>query len=267
MMRHGTIRRAVGPVVVLLYCFMAGAQECSRPTLRGSFLQPALGDRWTWKQWRNELQYMRSSGLDQMFIQWAADSKERTTIYPSTLAGYTQNTGHDVVERALSAGDASGSQVYLGLQINDDWWTNYINDGPWLKNEATIANALADDLWTRYRQHPSLTGWYLPFEVDNLESSSPQWDNLVTFYRVVGHHLHKLTPGKPVVISPFFSAHSGMTSAQWQTMWEYILKRSPIDILALQDGVGAGNATHAQLPEWFGAVANAIHSSRPAVQF
>jgi hypothetical protein len=145
-----------------------------------------------------------------------------------------------VVERALAAADASGAQVYLGLQINDDWWTKYLTDRPWLDNEAKVANALADDLWKRYGQHVSLTGWYLGFEVDNVESTRAEWDNLVAFYRTVGNHLHKLTPGKPIVIAPFFNPTAGLSASQWQTMWEYVLKRSPIDVLALQDGVGCG---------------------------
>jgi len=257
-------------VLILVFCCypVAGAKsQCARPALRGSFLQPALGDSWTLEQWRDEFQYMRDALLDQMLIQWTADSKEKTTVFPSTLAGYTQNTQHDVVERALQTADACGAQVYLGLQVNDDWWTNYIDDASWLQNEATTANALADDIWQRYQYHPSFAGWYLPFEVDNVETSSPQWDNLVAFYRTVGNHLHKLAPGKPVVISPFYNTGEGLTPSQWQTMWEYVLQRSPIDILVLQDGVGAGHATKSQLPEWFSAVGNAIEHSRPIMQF
>ena len=266
-MRHQAIRRMAGLAIIVLSCLSAVAQDCSRPALRGSFLQPALGDRWTLKQWRDEFHYMRDAGLDQMVIQWTADSKEKTTIYPSGVAGYAQNTEHDVVDRALDAADASGAQVYLGLQINDDWWTKYLTDKPWLKNEAKVANVLADDLWKRYRHHGSLTGWYLGFEVDNVESTPADWDNLVAFYRTVGNHLHKLTPGKPIVISPFFNTKADLSPTQWQTMWEYVLKRSPIDVLALQDGVGVAHATKAELPEWFSAVRNAIQNSRPHMQF
>ena len=266
-MRYLAAWRLAALAITLLSCLSAVAQDCSGAALRGSFLQPALGDAWTLKQWHDEFQYMRSARLDQMVLQWTADSKEKTAIYPTGVAGYTQNTRHDVVERALAAADASGSQVYLGLQINDDWWTKYLSDRPWLDNEAKVANAFADDLWKRYHQHASLTGWYLGFEVDNVQSTPADWDNLVAFYRVVGNHLHKLTPGKPIIISPFFSTTEGLTSSQWQTMWEYVLKRSPLDVLALQDGVGVAHSTKAQLPEWFGAVQNAIRHSRPHMQF
>lgn len=266
-MRHPAIWRMLGMAIAVLFCVSSSAQVCSGPALRGSFLQPALGDSWRLEQWHKEFHYMSAARLDQMVIQWTADSKEKTTIYPSGLVGYTQNTQHDVVQRALDAADAGGAQVYLGLQINDDWWTNYITDKPWLENEAKVANALADDLWNRYGGHESLTGWYLGFEVDNIASTQAEWDNLIAFYRTVGNHLHRLTPGKPVVIAPFFDTTADLSPSQWQAMWEYVLKRSPIDVLALQDGVGAGHATRAELPAWFSAVGNAIQNSRPRIQF
>jgi chitodextrinase len=185
------------------------------------------------------------------------------SLWTRRVHAYTQ---HDVVNRALQTADVSGAQVYLGLQINDDWWTNYIFDKPWLDNEAKVANALADDLWKHYGRHESLRGWYLGFEVDNVASTPADWNNLVAFYQTVANHLHKLTPSKPVVIAPFFDTKSDMSSSQWETMWKYVLKRSPIDVLALQDGIGAGHATKAQVPEWFGAVQRAIQHSRPRMR-
>ena len=258
-------------LLILLFEFtllaVAGNKDCRRPALHGSFLQPALGDEWTIREWRKEFQFMQDAGVRQMLIQWTADSREKTTIFPSSLAGYKQSTRHDVVERALKTADASGAQVFLGLQVNDDWWTVYISDSAWLKNEAKIANTLGDDLWRKYKSHPSLAGWYLPFEVDNVESDSTQWDNLISFYRTVGNHLHQLTPGKPIIISPFYEAHDGMTASEWQTMWEYVLKKSPIDVLALQDGVGVAHASRAELPTWFAAVRDAVEHARPSTKF
>ena len=201
-----------------------------------------------------------------MVVQWTADSKNRTTIYPSAMKGYTQSTKHDVVKRALDTADASGAQVYVGLQINDDWWTKYLGDAAWLKGEAATANLLADDLWKKYGGHASFVGWYLAFEVDNVETTQGEWENLVAFYATVGEHLKKLGPGKPILISPFFT-QDGMSPADWQMMWEYVLTRSPIDILALQDGVGVGHALNRDLPTWFGAVESAIQNARPGMQF
>ena len=250
-------------VLLALACLPFGRLlACERPALRGSFLQPDAAGPWSGKRWQREFGYMKTAGIDQMVIQWTADSKNKTTVYPSGLAGYTQSTPNDVVDRALRAADESGAQVYLGLTISDDWWAHYANDVPWLKNEAKVANDLADDLWKRYRRHKSLAGWYLAFEVDNV-----QWDRLAAFYQATGNHLHKLTPGKPVMIAPFFNPAAGETAAQWQAMWESILSRSPLDIFALQDGVGAGHTTAIQLPKWFRATSDAVRKANPKMQF
>lgn len=214
---------------------------------------------------------MGNACLSQLVLQWSADSLAHTTVYPTslTVAGYTytQSTVHDVVGNALHYGDENGVQVYIGLQTNSDWFVNYANDSAWLNNEATIAEALANEIWTKYGNHASFSGWYLTFEVDNLnEQNQSQWNNLVSFYTTVGNYLHNLSPGLPVIIAPFYNANLGSsaeTPAQWTTMWEYILGNSPLDILALQDGVGADHATASQLPAWYQATQTAInHSAR-----
>jgi hypothetical protein len=56
---------------------------------------------------------MTNSALNKMLLQWVADSKLKTTIYPSGLTGYTQNTSRDVVAKALTLGNAHNVDVYL----------------------------------------------------------------------------------------------------------------------------------------------------------
>ncbi|MGV9385461.1 DUF4434 domain-containing protein [Nonomuraea sp. NPDC003707] len=244
----------------------AGAATCTAtPRFAGSFLQPGLGDTWTSATWDQELGYLTRACMSQLVLQWTADSKAGTAVYPSAL--YGQSTTTDVVGAALSTADRAGMTVYLGLQVNDDWWNTYANDPAWLDNEATIANNLADDLWAKYRTHASLAGWYLSFEVDNWNFTTTASQNaMAAFYKKVADHLHALSPGKPVVISPFFNTAGGLTTAQWQSMWTTILATSPIDVIALQDGVGAGHATAGQLAAWFAATKNAITAARPATQ-
>jgi hypothetical protein len=86
----------------------------------------------------------------------------------------------------------------------------------------------------------------------------------VSFYNTVTNHVHSVAPGMKVMISPFYNVSFGMSSTAWDAMWQYILSRTSIDIVALQDGVGAGHATTAQLSTWFGAMDDAITTSRPS---
>ncbi len=68
-------------------------------------------------------------------LQWTADTGADTTVYPSGLSGYTQSTSTDVVGRILTAADNAGLKEYIGLQVNNDWWTNYANDSSWLNGQ------------------------------------------------------------------------------------------------------------------------------------
>jgi len=235
--------------------------------LGGSFLQPQLGDIWTNTQWTTEFQKMDEVGMDHLILQWTANSKYLTTTYPSGLSGYTQNTTTDLVSKALSVAEQFGMDVYVGLQVNDDWFLHYANDATWLNDEETLAKNLAQDLWTKYGASESFKGWYLSFEVDNWNlPTSTEWGRMATFYDNVIDYLKVLSPGLPVMVSPFYNPAGGLGTTGWQTMWEYILARADIDIIAPQDGVGAGHATTGQLAAWFSATETAIQNARPATE-
>lgn len=237
------------------------------PRIDGSFIQPALVNGMSSTQLSAEFSTLTNACITTQVLQWTADTKNNTTVYPSGLSGYTQSTSTDVVGRVLTAADTANVTEYLGLQTNDDWWNTYANDNTWLTTQATKANALADDLYAKYGTHASFSGWYLPFEVDNWNFiSTTTWNNMASFYATVANHLHSLTPTKPVIISPFFNTSGGQTSAQWTTMWQSILTTAPIDVVALQDGIGAGHSVVGQLPTWFAATQTAIASGRPATK-
>jgi len=229
--------------------------------INGSFIQPYLVDSLTDQQLASNDAYLTRAGLTQQVLQWTADSRTKTTVFPSGIAGYAQSSGTDLLARTLYAADQAGLTEYVGLQLSEDWWTKS-SDQTWLTGEAAFANQLADRIWEWYGAHASFGGWYLPFEVDNWNfTTTASWARLAGFYTTVAGHLHALTPGLPVIISPFFNPSGGLTSAQWTGMWTYILKNSPVDVIALQDGFGAGHVATAQLAEWFSATAAAISAA------
>jgi Domain of unknown function (DUF4434)/F5/8 type C domain/Domain of unknown function (DUF5109) len=260
------ITLAIG-AALLLASQASPALASTSPALNGSFIQPALPDQLSDSQLATEDGYLTRAGLTQQVLQWTADSGADTTVYPSGLSGYTQSTSTDVVGRILTAADTAGLKEYLGLQVNNDWWTNYANDASWLDGQATLSTELAKDLYDKYGTHTSFAGWYLPFEVDNWNfTTSASWSNMESYYTTVADYLHSLTPGLPVIIAPFFNTSGGLTSSQWTTMWESILSNSPIDVIALQDGIGDGHATNAQLATWYSATKAAITDASPNTQ-
>ena len=227
--------------------------------LSGTFLQPQLAADWSVADWMAEFNDLRQACITEVVVQWTADSRARTAVYPTNLAGYTRSTQHDVVANALTAAESAGIKVYLGLQTNDDWWQTYSADPGWLAGEAAIAQAVLDELAQRYGHHQALAGWYVPFEVDNWHHTSrANWDALSAFYTAVSNRTRTATPELPLIIAPFFNPAGGLTPESWTEMWTVILSGVHIDVIALQDGVGAGNTTTDQLATWFGATREAI---------
>lgn len=270
MRRFLTAAATLGLTAALLTVPAAAeAATCNAtPRLSGSFVQPPLIDGWTDTQVANEYTALLNACQDTQILQWTADSGKHTAIYDTGLSGYTQSTSTDVVDRALSRAEAAGVDVYVGLQVSDGWWdTANATSTTWLANEASLATDLADELWANYGAYDSFAGWYIPFEIDNLRFlTSTEWAKLATFYTTVIDHLHTLSPGLKVAISPFYNANltGTLDPAGWQSMWTSILANAPIDLIALQDGVGAGHATAGQLAAWFAATKNAITASRPS---
>ncbi|MGR7946242.1 DUF4434 domain-containing protein [Paenibacillus sp. M.A.Huq-81] len=233
--------------------------------LGGSFIQPQLVEQWYHANWQNEFQLMKSVGMNHLILQWSADTKSNTAVYPSSVPGLTQNTTYDVVAKTLEMGDQYGLDIYIGLQVNDEWFTHYTNNQGWLNNESLIAGQLIEDLWSKYGHHPSFKGWYLSFEVDNWHlPTAVEWQRMADFYNSLIAVTNTVSPNLPIMISPFYNVSGGLTPSAWETMWSYILSRTDIDIFALQDGVGAGHASTSDLAAWFAATRNAIMASSPA---
>jgi uncharacterized protein DUF4434/F5/8 type C domain-containing protein len=240
------------------------------PAFRGSFLQPDLGDSWTPAQWRRELRLMRASCQDTLVLQWTADSLEKTAVFPPSLAGYRQSSAHDVVDEALSTADREGIQVWLGLGVNNDWWSKSTYDRAWFQDQVAEAQRIEDDLWRHYRRHRSLRGFYLPFEAWNADEPDAATratlsTNLGDGLRELAVHAHRTT-GLPVMTAPFFNTTFTDGLAHWTDMWRTVLARAPIDVLAPQDGVGAGHAQTGELATWFGATRDVIEQTRPATR-
>jgi Domain of unknown function (DUF4434)/Domain of unknown function (DUF5109) len=250
----------------------AQATPCvAQPRFAGSFVQPWLPDGWDASQWSTEFSLMDNVCINQVVLQWTADSKAKQTWYPTALPGYTRVSVLDVPENLLSRADGDGYQVYLGLTINDDWWTKFAYDRTWLMNEMATADQVMDELWSRYGSHPSLAGWYLAFEpwneaTNGTVTQSQLQQNLADALAVVANHAHSTDGRKPLMISPFFNTSFGLSSTQWKSMWQQVLGTAALDTIALQDGVGAGHAQQSQLATWYDQTKQAIGAARPATK-
>ncbi|MFC4047842.1 DUF4434 domain-containing protein [Dactylosporangium siamense] len=248
--------------------------------LNGSFIQPALVDTWSNATLNAELAAMKAKHMSHVVLQWTANSYDkglggqRSAVFPTSQSGYVRSTNTDVVARLLAAANATGMEVYIGLQVSDQWWNVYANDANWINNEVATATALARELAGKYRSNASFKGWYLSFEIDNVHfGTQTAEDNVSNLLGSITNELRSIDNTLPIAISPFYNAvdtvlYGWQSPSTWASMWGRLLQRFNIDIIALQDGVGAGHASAATVGEWFSAMRDAMNfAGSPAMLF
>ncbi|MCC3376578.1 DUF4434 domain-containing protein [Cohnella sp. REN36] len=225
----------------------------------GSFIQPYVAYDWTVRDWKEELQALKEVGNKLIILQWTADTRSGQTIYPTAIPGLVQEGNYrgDPVENLLAAADALGMQVWLGTNVNDDWYIHHARNQPWLDELFRYSELMVDELWSNYGFHPSLTGFYFPNEMENCSyQDDVSIANLTEKYASLADQVHNET-GKTIALAPAIwnERNCGQTfeqnSAAWVRTWDGILGGANIDYLIPQDGLGGGYHSVAEVVEWF----------------
>jgi len=239
--------------------------------LNGTFIQiEGATDNWGTTEYNSLLGNLVTVKMDHVILQYVAKSDTHTTFYPKgftpTADGSTwtqSNPGKDPVGACLAAAKAKGLKVWLGLGWDQtNWFNNNPNTfTPWQLDDAYINKLLeqydvviAKDLWTKYKgtYATTIAGFYFAEEIDNVISKQNQYQ----YY--IGHLYNatlaiKTATGKPVMIAPFFIA-SSHSASNYAVDMSNIVAGTGVDVVAVQDGVGAGNATVTQAQSWFAAL-------------
>jgi len=212
-----------------------------QPTFNSSFIQYWYCQNWDYDRWIEEYRMLQKIGINEIILQNIADTKVHYAVYPTKMDGYTCNS-IDMVETALNAADTLGMNVRIGLGYSDDWWSQSIYDQTWLDYEAEVNTAIVKEIATMYGEHKSLNGWYIPYEFHPLTALSlVQQADINRFFQKISGAI-KVNSKKTIMIAPFYKAQMTwhITLASWSYVVHHILKDTGIDILALQDSVGAG---------------------------
>ena len=215
------------------------------PRLCGGFIQywqPM--ETWGEDHWHPVLDAMVEAGMTVIVIQQLASEDDSGKVTPYMA------DGQDATTIILRYAAEHGMRVYLGLlfnRLNGDLGSADPNRLD-LEDTADKTINLARIVASRYGDYPSFTGWYIPLET---WTSEPQ-TYLMTFkpfFQTVSRACKQLAD-KPVAFSPFVNS-SGETDQQIrevQAMYQEFLTGSGIDVLMLQDGVGARNLSLEALP-------------------
>jgi hypothetical protein len=149
---------------------------------------------------------------------------ERSTAYDASLRSASSST--DEVGVLLNAGDATSTQVSIGLINSSGFWdlpssmthTDCVISPscpptPWLSRQVAYAEQVALEVWTRARSHPSFAGWYLPMEFSSSGWTSPAArSDLLYLYGSISGFLSQLSPGQPITVAPFVTLLASSSS-------------------------------------------------------
>lgn len=218
--------RAIALFAVLGSAAMTATGEGLR--LHGTFIQyqPWMLELDA-EEWHAELDAMRRAGLDTLVIQWLEADSQRY---------FGSDTAVDPTAIILDYADAHGMCVFLGLSHVKKWFV-------WPKEgqfpDALVARnaAFAQQVWQHYGKRRAFAGWYIPQEI-MLWGIPRVWLTLLTDYlQRVSTTCKEFSGGKPVAIAPYFDGKAPPETVGRDLA--RLLGDSGIDIVMLQDGVGA----------------------------
>lgn len=221
-------------------------------TFCSSFIQPWFIESWGYARWTDELVMLKDIGINEIIIQNTVDTKSKYAIYPTKIEGYSYSET-DVIHTALSTAECVGTKVRIGLAENSGWWTGNTFRSSWLKNEADINKAIACEINRLYGAHPLFGGWYIPYEFSQTTVvTKKQKSHLNNFYKQIGSFIKQISKDD-IMIAPFYNGKFSLlcSLSSWEAMLVDVLRETGIDILAMQDSIGAGFNTMEQLDELF----------------
>lgn len=209
--------------------------------ITGTFINEITFDipsqNWGMEEWRADFDAMQAIGIDTVII--IKGGLRHETIFPSKVIG--TSPPFDLAKFLLEETTRRKMHLYFG---NYDSW-EWAAKGRW-KEEIQINKKFMKEVWDRYGSSPSFTGWYLTHE------TSHRRFHFREIYQELSEHAKKLTPKKPVLISPFYPSKKiygdeGLSPEEFADNWQQMLRGiHTIDYAAFQDGT----APLAELPAY-----------------
>ncbi len=213
--------------------------------LKGTFLDEISHDiphqNWGADEWNRDFGYMREAGIDTVIL--IRSGYRRWQTFPSKVL--TEREGcytppFDLVEMYLKLSDKWGMKFFFGLYDSGKYW-----DRGDYEKEAEINRLVIDEVWERYGQYKSFSGWYISQEC------SRKTGKIIDLYAGLGRYCKEVSGGLPTMISPYIDGIKNISQYNSQTNkeesvslssheqeWDEIFAgiKGAVDIVAFQDG-------------------------------
>ena len=227
-------------------------QQTTPKALTGTFLQLFGKDNWSEAQWDEFLTEIKDVGMNTLIVQYTAfkNAYNNITWFNSANTFTTIKSKH-TLERVLASAQRKGIEVHIGLHFDDTYWQHQ-TDVAWLQTQANYCIAIAEEIQAQFGTHVAFKGWYIPHEP---EPNAYNTDEKVRLFREqfidrISNRLHQLN-NKPVSIAAFWNSSLSTPEQLQHFMAE--LSKSNLQIIMLQDGVGAQHVTLNRLASYYEA--------------
>ena len=220
--------------------------------LTGTFLQLFGKDNWSEAQWDEFLTEIKDVGMNTLIVQYTAFKNAYNNItWFNSANTFTATKSKHTLERVLASAQRKGIEVHIGLHFDDTYWQHQ-TDVAWLQTQANYCIAIAEEIQAQFGTHTAFKGWYIPHEP---EPNAYNTDEKVRLFREhfvdrISNRLHQLN-NKPVSIAAFWNSSLSTPEQLQHFMAE--LAKSNLQIIMLQDGVGAQHVTLNRLANYYEA--------------
>lgn len=221
-----------------------------KKVLTGTFVQLFGKDDWSEAQWEAFLSEIKSLGMNTLIVQYTAFKNAYNDItWFDSQNTFTIQKSKNTLARLLKVAENQKIEVYLGLYFDETYWQHQ-TDASWLELHARYCIETAQELQAQFGNSKAFKGWYIPHEP---EPDAYHTDEKIALFRDVfinpiAHKLHQWG-NKPIAIAAFWN--SVLTSPKQLQHFMAELSKSPLNIIMLQDGVGAGHVTLDQLKTYY----------------
>lgn len=237
------------------------------PIVTGTFIQLWAFSGYSVTQWENHFNKLMEVGIDTVIVQWTATTpygEFKDAYYGTELAEGNSTSDYvcysNCIYRMFEAAKYTGTKIYLGLNISDEWW-NYSNlDTAWGVTQAELGLQIARELYDKYYKAytENFAGWYWAWELynamsDEMATSAGQFINLYL------EGLTQIDPSLPLMLSPFIT--EGLAVDKTEAIWDVFFETANFregDIYCCQDSVGAGHIKIDKLDAYYAAIAAAV---------
>ncbi|WP_314236285.1 DUF4434 domain-containing protein [Capnocytophaga sputigena] len=227
-------------------------QQTTPKALTGTFVQLFGKDDWSEAQWDEFLIEIKDLGMNTLIVQYTAFKNPYNNItWFNSANAFTATKSKHTLERVLASAQRKGIEVHIGLHFDDTYWYHQ-TDVAWLQTQANYCIAIAEEIQAQFGRYTAFKGWYIPHEP---EPNAYNTDEKVRLFREhfvdrISNRLHQLN-NKPVSIAAFWNSSLSTPEQLQHFMAE--LAKSNLQIIMLQDGVGAQHVTLNRLASYYEA--------------